>query len=968
MNCPRIARNLAATIVLTLVASLAPVVAAEDGVAEADLSVGNMQVLWKTGKNFSVRYRDVEAFLPIPEEFVTHNEGWKQVPFTSSRRTPSGRVTERDGVKALVVTDADEGFSYTRTLSVRPDDSVVIEYEYGQTGRADIGLALGYRPAIPWLEGATFDVLSGGKQDRGRMTYGRAEKRVLWTSRDYRFGSAFGVWRLTTTRDLTLYDDRDKGSFFLGWDQGLERDKRYTAKVEIRFEPTPQTFEGVTVSGLQWSRETELGRASVSLDLARAAGGPDKAKVRLEAIQGDKSMASVEATPTLGPIPARTMLKLALKDPGEYELRLRVTDAAGAKELFRAPGMKVRATPAMRFVPSLSLYTTEKQGEFLISLPVRARTTGLVAEVKGDVLAGKTVPLTGAEAVIPFDLATVADGIHTATCTLRSGGEVIATADTSFIKAPPKAHEVKIDYRSRGLIVEGKPFFPFGFYTNLGQWDDKRDRTDILKLEAPSKFDMICNYMDINQATREARRTALQGWADAVDAVGMKMHYDLRSITDCPASPEIQKQLTDEIASFRDLPSLLCWYLADEPDGSGRSADRYEAHRAQIRKQDPYHPSTMVFCVPPRAHEYARGMDIMMVDPYPIPSSPITSVSDTVDLVGNAVNWTMPIWCVPQAFGGDQWWAREPTWQEQRCMTWLAIAHGATGIQYFIRMLPHQWPFGEAMWAECRKMAAEVRELTPVLLSHEPQPTVAPVTASPWLHLASRAYDGRAYLICVNTTKQPANLAVRCTAKPTESAAEVLFEDRAVPVAADGTIRDMVDALGVRIYAYRTGPAKVNQVALAADNLIKNGGFEAQANVGFPDYFNTTEAADNGCSWGTDPQEAIEGRHSLFIRCPKDCKPGDNFSPAANIYPMSLKAGKYVLSFYMKADRKDGGAHFGLYGYDKSPWKDADAGLEWHKETLEFEVPANTQWVYFRIGSTKRGTLWVDALEARPAP
>ena len=372
----------------------------------------------------------------------------------------------------------------------------------------------------------------------------------------------------------------------------------------------------------------------------------------------------------------------------------------------------------------------------------------------------------------------------------------------------------------------------------------------------------------------------------------------------------------------------------------------------------------MVFCVPPRAHEFARGTDIMMVDPYPIPNSPVTQVADTVDLVGNAVNWTIPIWCVPQAFGGDQWWGREPTWQEQRCMTWLAIAHGATGIQYFIRMIPHQWPFGEAMWAECRKMAAEVRELTPVLLSHEPQPPVTSVAPTPGLHLAARAYDGEAYVICVNTTKQPTNLAVRCASKPIEGQAEVLFEDRTVPVAADGTIRDVVDALGVRIYAYRTGPAKANQIVLAADNLIKNGGFEAQTNVGFPDYFNTTEAADNGCSWGTDSQEAIEGRHSLFIRCPKDGQVG---SPAANTYPMSLKAGKYVLSFYMKADRTDGSAHFGLYGYDKSPWKDAAAGLGWHKETLEFEVPANTQWVYFRIGSNKRGTLWVDALEVRAA-
>ncbi|MBI5832342.1 MAG: hypothetical protein HZB16_08565, partial [Armatimonadetes bacterium] len=93
-----------------------------------------------------------------------------------------------------------------------------------------------------------------------------------------------------------------------------------------------------------------------------------------------------------------------------------------------------------------------------------------------------------------------------------------------------------------------------------------------------------------------------------------------------------------------------------------------------------------------------------------------------------------------------------------------------------------------------------------------------------------------------------------------------------------------------------------------------------------------------------------------------------NVCPGIDAFPMELKEGRYRLSFWVKADRDDGGANFGLYGYDKSPWKDITANRDWHQETLDFEVPRDTQRTCWRITATRRGTLWVDALEVRPLP
>jgi len=295
-------------------------------------------------------------------------------------------------------------------------------------------------------------------------------------------------------------------------------------------------------------------------------------------------------------------------------------------------------------------------------------------------------------------------------------------------------------------------------------------------------------------------------------------------------------------------------------------------------------------------------------------------------------------------------------------MTYLAIVHGATGIQYFIRRPPHNNPFVDGMWAECRKIAAEIRELTPVLLSHEPPPEVGLVTEDPALHTMARQYDGGLYVFCVNTDKQPKNIALKCPQASLTQSAQVLFEDRTVSVTETGEIRDIIDALGVRIYCVRVQEPAPNEVTLAEGNLIRNGGFEQQTNPGYPDYFRVNYTRETGASWGADALEAIEGRHSLFIRCPAD---GEGLTVTS--YPMKLKAGRYHLTVYIRADRDEMRAHLQISGISGAPAPTVDLGRQWQQESLEFDVPGNTRWVHFGVRPETRGVIWVDATEVRQA-
>lgn len=930
----------------------------------AELTTDDVSVSWRTGVGTQISYRDVAAFLPYSSQYVVHDAAWTGHHYSTRSGSPRGALTEVDGAQELTVTDSTDVFSFTKRITLHPDDRIVIEHEFGQTGLDDAHLQLGMRPAVPWLDGAAYRVVTAEGEETGRMTEGRGDRRVLWTDiRELSFESLFGTWTMTSTHGMTLYDDRDKGTFFLGWDQALEDGERYSERLELTFEPVSIVAAGLRLDDFAWDREVRDGRAEVRMAVSPEGEVADGTVLRLSALREDEVSATVTRPAAPGAGREEVALTLALPEPGEYKLEFAVGPAEG-EPAFRQM-LDCRVYPLMRFVPSLSLYTGEQEAELLLILNEMPKAEALQARLSGEVVGGtRTVDVTAMETVIPIDLDAVADGTHPVQCALTADGEALARGEASIRKAPAKPNEVKIDNRTRGLIVDGKPFFPFGFYIHRGRYFDQEDPQYVLRLEGAFGFNMICVYQNFDFNFRREVRTLVKDFLDRADATGFRMHYDIRNMTDQEPTQELAAQIAEDVEAHRDDPALLCWYLSDEPAGRGNPPDRYIAHNRQVKELDPYHPTTMVFCVPSKAHEYADGMDILMVDPYPIPRGSVTAVADTVDLVRNATGGAMPIWCVPQAFGGGEAWAREPSWQEQRCMTYMAIAHGATGIQYFIRRPPHQSPFVDGMWAECRKMAREIRELTPALLSHEPQPQVEPTEPTADLHLTARRYNGHAYVLCVNSAQEPRTITLRCSETPTQPQAEVMFENREVPVSAEGVIEDMIDALGVRIYRYQVGEEEVGPVVLEPANRMTYGGFESAVNPGIPDGCRVNYPEQTGAGWGTDPQEAVEGTHSLFLRATEDEAP-----LSAILFPASLATGNYEVSLYLKADRPGMTARIGVSGW--RTWKESETATvdvtgEWTKHTIPLQMPVDEPRVHVSVRPEQRGTLWVDAVQIVP--
>ena len=170
--------------------------------------------------------------------------------------------------------------------------------------------------------------------------------------------------------------------------------------------------------------------------------------------------------------------------------------------------------------------------------------------------------------------------------------------------------------------------------------------------------------------------------------------------------------------------NILCWYLDDEPEGRGISPIHIWKWGNYIHSFDENQLTGLALVRSKRASDYGDAVDVLMVDTYPIPGRPVTWLSDSIDESSRCMsNKGKQVWAVIQAFSWSYFRdspilknAKNPTFEEERCLTYLAIVHGAKGILYYtykggkyeIKDFPEHWN-------DVKKIASELNILSPVL-------------------------------------------------------------------------------------------------------------------------------------------------------------------------------------------------------------------------------------------------------------
>lgn len=543
-----------------------------------------------------------------------------------------------------------------------------------------------------------------------------------------------------------------------------------------------------------------------------------------------------------------------------------------------------------------SFYSYEKNGEFLLHVPpslVFNRLSVIITSCEETVATWNGVP--GRDILrLPFLINPTHSHCNvTARINIAWKPGVVYIAHTELLVLKYKSNEVKTDRLTGGLIVNKLPFFPFGFYCYSPVYSSLPEE------EVVKGFNVLSAYQKIVPESIDERKAYMDRCAE----LGMKVHYNLLSVSggggvgskiDGISDEEKQKRLINEIKTFRDHPALLGWYISDEPNSKSITPDQMEEIYRTVKENDPWHPVSIVFMAPfLTSKKYFKALDIVMADPYPVPDNPITLPGDVAGQLKSEFKGKKPVWIVPQAFGGGEIWSREPTIQEIRSMTYQSIINGATGIQYFVRQGLNYFPKSAATWGECGRMAIEVAELTPWLLSDE---DIIPVeTYSKNVLATSRTHNGQLIILTVNKINEPVTTFLRVKGL-LNGKARVLFENRTTSITG-GMIPVQLSPLGSQVYLINLKPEK--RIPDASDaNLIYDAGFEDLSSPGLPSACYARPGGDRGATYFLDTREYSEGNHSLRIRTPED-----NKSLAIRFFPFFVKASaSYTISIWAKAD------------------------------------------------------------------
>ncbi|MFQ6082953.1 MAG: hypothetical protein ACE5WD_06300 [Candidatus Aminicenantia bacterium] len=177
--------------------------------------------------------------------------------------------------------------------------------------------------------------------------------------------------------------------------------------------------------------------------------------------------------------------------------------------------------------------------------------------------------------------------------------------------------------------------------------------------------------------------------------------------------------------------TILGWYLEDEPEGRSVSPKIIWSKKKYLIDNGFHQLGAIALLRAWRAIDYAPAVDVLMIDPYPVPQKELTWISDSLDEAYKTIknDRNKRVWSVIQAFNWSffsnyiryKGIGRFPSYEEQRAMTYLAIVHQVRGIFYWTFQTKNycikDYP---EYWQGLKNIITELRSIFPVV-------TAAPV-------------------------------------------------------------------------------------------------------------------------------------------------------------------------------------------------------------------------------------------------
>lgn len=367
----------------------------------------------------------------------------------------------------------------------------------------------------------------------------------------------------------------------------------------------------------------------------------------------------------------------------------------------------------------------------------------------------KADEITDRHATIELDVKSLALGRNNIICEVFADDKMLGAATNVFTRVERMPErKVWIDGHGR-CIVNGQPFFPLGLY-----WNPRKDEIDIY---TNSPFNCVIHYEMMDRRRLDfCHRHGLM----TLNAFDKKLVNCMSGRINKPYSPEdARAEFIKRVKSVKDHPALLAWYIGDELPAS--LVPRQRMIYDLVKQIDDQHP---VYGVQDRCYdlcEFTPTLDVVGLDPYPVCSKPLSYVTDMMRK-GREVMFDMrPHWSVPQAFSW-QWYREDhqnterfPSFAEMRSMVWQHIANGANGIISFAfhcLFYPSNRQDWRPRWEITKAVHAEVKKMTPVLLSVDSAPKAKIETGNAVCRTWMK--NGKLYLLVCSLSNIPTDVTV----------------------------------------------------------------------------------------------------------------------------------------------------------------------------------------------------------------
>ena len=349
--------------------------------------------------------------------------------------------------------------------------------------------------------------------------------------------------------------------------------------------------------------------------------------------------------------------------------------------------------------------------------------------------------------------------------------------------------------------MHGEPWFPIGV-TSISPVADEAERL------AGAGFNLLVPNMISN-----GKRETVQAGLDRAKDLGLYvMDWNnawvyLRGKSAPEARERALGTMADNVGAHPAFLGLMC----DEALWNGVPVSDVKHAYGIMRRLMPTHlfwqnqaPRNTIEDLA----RYCRGADVSGMDIYPVEgeshsdlgNKTLSVVGDEVDKNHQTVHGRKPIWAILQGFGWSVWekdpsvHKRAPTWEETRFMAYDAIVHGATGIIYWGASYEDR---DSDIWDSLRRMASELKELIPALVSPEVV-NVEAESADGAVIAMGRRVEGKLWVLAVNERDTEVDATIQLPG-PAESL-ERWRENGDGPQVRGGDLIDSFGPYGVHVY------------------------------------------------------------------------------------------------------------------------------------------------------------------------